>query len=127
MLVKRIARGLDGHAVLSDVELDVTEQLPGFESVPHGLSPPFASSAVRFACFPAQDQGLHPAPWRQIAVVLSGEMEVETTDGTKHLFRQGDLVIADDVETPGHYTRFPRDTTYLLFIPLDDAIVWLDG
>jgi hypothetical protein len=51
------------------------------------------------------DYGLHPAPWRQVLVLLQGEYEIETTSGDSHVLTSGDVLITDDLGTKGHYTR----------------------
>src|SRR5258706_10778054 len=51
------------------------------------------------------DQDWHPATRRQLAVVLSGTVEVEASDGTKHRWRSGEMFLADDVGSRGHRNR----------------------
>lgn len=48
---------------------------------------------------------LHPAPTRQFLALLSGAVEVETTDGTVRRLGPGDLVLLEDTSGPGHRTR----------------------
>jgi hypothetical protein len=45
---------------------------------------------------------LHPAPRRQLVIVLGGEFEITTTDGDHRRFGPGDCLFADDVEGKGH-------------------------
>ncbi len=47
----------------------------------------------------------HPAPRRQFAIILSGEMEVEIGDGSKRRFKAGDVLLAEDTTGQGHITR----------------------
>ena len=51
---------------------------------------------------PSQD--LHPAPARRLLVFLRGETEIRTTTGEHLILRAGDCLLADDVESKGHYT-----------------------
>lgn len=51
---------------------------------------------------PSQD--LHPAPARRLLVFLRGETEIRTTTGERLILRAGDCLLADDVESKGHYT-----------------------
>jgi hypothetical protein len=51
---------------------------------------------------PSQD--LHPAPERRLLVFLRGETEIRTTSGDQLILRAGDCLLADDVDTKGHYT-----------------------
>jgi hypothetical protein len=61
----------------------------------------------------------HPAPRRQYVITLSGQVEIETGDGTVKRFGPGDVMLADDTTGHGHITRVvgnqPR--TYVM-IPL---------
>ena len=53
-----------------------------------------------------RNMDFHPAPndppGRRLIVHLSGEVEIGTTDGTKHIFRAGDVRLMEDVTPPGH-------------------------
>jgi hypothetical protein len=45
---------------------------------------------------------LHPAPRRQLVVLVQGEFEITTTSGDRRRFRPGDCLLADDLGTKGH-------------------------
>jgi hypothetical protein len=47
-------------------------------------------------------QGFHPAPRRQLVVVLRGAFEITTTQGQRARFGPGDCLFADDLESKGH-------------------------
>jgi hypothetical protein len=47
----------------------------------------------------------HPAPRRQYVITLSGQVEIETGDGTVKRFGPGDVMLADDTTGHGHVTR----------------------
>ena len=67
-----------------------------------GAGPPGVPvSSFGFATFVDRkpDTGLHPAPQRQFVVVIRGELEVETPDGSVRRLRAGDVMFADDVDT----------------------------
>ena len=51
------------------------------------------------------DQGWHPAPRRQLVVVLQGALEVTTTDGTTRRIESGAALLTDDLRGKGHLTR----------------------
>ena len=63
----------------------------------------------------------HNAPRRQFVVNLSGDVEIEVSDGTIRRFGPGSILLAEDVTGKGHISRgvgtTPRQT---LFIPLTD-------
>ena len=45
------------------------------------------------------------APRRQYIVILSGEVEIEVTDGSKCRLVPGDILLAEDTTGQGHITR----------------------
>ncbi len=71
----------------------------------------------------------HVAPQRQFAINLTGELEVEVSDGEKRRIGPGDLVLLDDVEGRGHITRLLGPVTCLFIRPEDgfDARAWARG
>ena len=54
---------------------------------------------------PKPDSGLHPAPRRQLVIVLHGAIEVSTPSGDAQRLGPGDILLADDVDSAGHHTR----------------------
>jgi hypothetical protein len=50
-------------------------------------------------------QDWHPASRRQLLVMLSGALEIETSDGKKHRCSSGEVFLADDVGSRGHRSR----------------------
>ena len=86
-------------------------------------------TARRSAILPAQStmvtempeglyQDWHPASRRQLLVVLSGTLEVETSDGQKHRCSSGEVFLADDVGSRGHRTRTIAGPARVLFVHL---------
>ncbi len=65
----------------------------------------------------AAGQATGPGAARQLVVVLSGEMEVETSDGEKRRFGRGDMLLADDTSGSGHITRALTEVINL-FVPV---------
>lgn len=67
------------------------------------------------------DQDWHVAPNRQLVIVMTGSLEVETTDGAVRRFAQGDLFMADDRHGKGHRTRIgAAEPARLMFLKLPD-------
>jgi len=63
----------------------------------------------------------HPAPHRQMIFCLSGQIEVEVSDGEIRTFGPGDLVLVDDTTGRGHITRVVGgDRVYLAATPVPD-------
>ena len=85
----------------------------GFQEVDYAppAPPMFVSATAAAAAYlfieggPDYDSGLHPAPARQIVIVIRGGIEVETSDGEIRQFGAGSLLLAEDVTGPGHITR----------------------
>jgi quercetin dioxygenase-like cupin family protein len=51
------------------------------------------------------DHDWHNAPHKQIMIMLEGDCEMEISDGTKHRFSPGDILLVEDTIGVGHYTR----------------------
>ncbi|MEZ4522166.1 MAG: hypothetical protein R3A46_11070 [Thermomicrobiales bacterium] len=47
----------------------------------------------------------HPAPRRQIAIILSGGIEMESSDGKVRRLLAGDILLAEDTHGEGHRNR----------------------
>ena len=61
----------------------------------------------------------HVAPRRQFIVHLTGEAEVEVSDGEVRRFGPGSVLLVEDVTGKGHITRQIGDTVrQTLFLPL---------
>ena len=58
---------------------------------------------------------------RQVVVLLSGELEVGTTDGQTRRWRAGELFLASDVTGKGHTTRTVGGPARVMFAPLPDS------
>jgi hypothetical protein len=62
----------------------------------------------------------HNAPRRQYVVNLSGSVELEAGDGTKHLLRPGDVLLAEDLTGRGHISRqVSEGLRHSIFVTLD--------
>jgi hypothetical protein len=71
----------------------------------------------------------HTAPRRQFAINMTGELEVEISDGSRHRIGQGDLVFLEDITGKGHVTRVLSPVTNLfIHVPQDwDMLGWARG
>ncbi len=59
----------------------------------------------------------HNAPSPQFAINLTGYLQVELSDGTKHKIGPGDLVYLEDTTGKGHVTRLLTPVTALFIHP----------
>jgi len=63
----------------------------------------------------------HNAPRRQFVVNLSGEVEIEVSDGAIRRFGPGSILLAEDLTGKGHISRgIGNSERRTLFIPLAD-------
>lgn len=97
MKVTRIYTGSDGHSHFDEVEVEVGKLEPG-DGILFRHEPP------------GRVQDWHPAPRKQYVVTLSGEAEIEISDGTKRRFGAGAIMLADDTTGRGHITRVVSKT-----------------
>jgi hypothetical protein len=63
-------------------------------------------------------QDWHPASRRPASCLLSGALEVETSDGKKHRCSSGEVFLADDVGSRGHRARAIGGPARVLFVHL---------
>ena len=110
-----------GESRFGEVTIDL--DLERIDDFGHHIfcSAPYESPAVQLVQLPADlDQDFHNAPARQLVVVLSGRVEVETTDGESRQWRAGDIFMPADVSGRGHRTRTLDGPALVLFAPLPD-------
>ena len=60
----------------------------------------------------------HPAPGRVLAVYLSGEGEIEASDGEVRALSPGTVLLAEDTRGKGHVTRVTGSTEMSVAIVL---------
>ena len=73
-------------------------------------SPTFRCDSMFFRETPeGHVQDLHNAPRRQLIFLVSGILEIETSEGRRIVCRPGDLIFAEDRAGKGHITRSLRD------------------
>jgi hypothetical protein len=65
------------------------------------------------------DNDWHNTPRKTFVIVLEGGLEVVASDGTKRVFKAGDVFLQDDPTGKGHYTQpldgKPRRTLFITF------------
>ena len=92
MKVTRVYTGADGHSHFEEIEVEIEKLQPG-EGIVFRHAPP------------GDFHDWHRAPRRQYVINLSGQSEVEISDGTKRHFGPGDIFLADDTTGRGHISR----------------------
>lgn len=88
-----------------------------------GRTQPLASTEIIFNQVTASPRlaGWHHAPRRQYVIVLSGEFELEVSDGNVRRVGPGSTYLVEDVSGKGHCMRVPAGAQVCIaFIPLQD-------
>ena len=94
----------DSHFDTVTIEQRLARAAP--PAAPFYVSEDRPASNYRFYSFePGWIGELHPAPTRQFLALMSGAVEMETTDGTVRQFGPGDLILLEDTSGKGHVTR----------------------
>ena len=114
MKIVRLYTGPDDESHFEDVEIELKVQADT------QVSQLQAAHGIMFRVAPANHlSNYHPAPRRQYVVTLSGQVEIETGDGTIRRFGPGGVMLAEDTTGRGHITRvFGGQPRHYAFIPL---------
>jgi hypothetical protein len=114
MKIVRLYTGADNESHFEDIEIELNPighmQASALQPT-HGIM--FRSSP------PSHLSDYHPVPKRQYVITLSGQVEIETGDGTVRRFGPGDVMLAEDTTGRGHITRVVgNQPRHYVFIPL---------
>lgn len=106
------------HFADRQVDFELIDYAPPAPAV--SVSEPTPAEAIVYLSSPSGWNGdWHPAPRRQMIFCLSGEMEVEVSDGEVRTFVPGAFLLVEDTTGTGHITRVvSRDRAYLAAVPL---------
>lgn len=122
MKITRFYATESGESRFVEVEVPIEHGQKDTEGHILLFSNSYASPNVRFAELPdGMVQSWHHAPARQIVVLLSGELEVGTSDGQTRRWRAGGAFLADDLTGKGHTTKTIGGPAHVLFAPLPDG------
>ncbi|HEY6229753.1 MAG TPA: hypothetical protein VIW64_00690 [Pyrinomonadaceae bacterium] len=105
----------ESHFEDCESELTLTDFAP--PASPLALSENFQASEAAFLGGPSGWTGdWHVSPSRNLFVVISGEWEVEASDGTTRLFSPNSVLLVEDLTGKGHRSRVvsPEDSLALL-------------
>ena len=118
MKITRVYSGDDGESHFGEVEIPL-EDLGAIGAI----SPLFPGSGVIFRQTGGDyDLDWHPAPRRQLVVMLSGGgVELEVGSGATRRLHAGDVLLAEDTTGHGHKSRaIDAQPRVSLFLPLAD-------
>ena len=115
MKMMRVYNDADGESHIEDVEIDMDA-----EGMTGRASDMWAVVGVIFLEIPpGGSTEWHPAPRRQLAINLSGEAEIQVSDGTKRHVGPGQLFLLEDTTGKGHLnTWLDAEVHEFAFLPL---------
>ena len=112
-----------GESHFEDVELTFEQVDDFFRNTPPVLFSSFESATqYGFERVPPGWQGdWHPAPQRVLAIYLSGEGEIEASDGKVRPIRPGTILLAEDTTGRGHRNRVTGfEDVFMVLVVLPD-------
>lgn len=117
----RIFAGEDGESHFEEMKTEYAPVVYAPPAPAFGVSEPVAAARYVRVRFPAGwDSDLHPAPRRQLFVMLSGWFEGKTSGGAAMVFQPGDTVLMEDTTGRGHSAKVIGDEEVLaLMVHLD--------
>jgi len=91
--IYRVFAGSDGESHIEEMSLEEHPELGALTNL----------SEVQVRQFDgSRKMDFHPLPERRMIIHLSGEVEITTSDGSKQVFRAGDIRLMEDVTGRGH-------------------------
>jgi len=119
MQITRFYTNENGESQFSEIDLPIDFKREDADGNVVLLSKAFNSPRVRFVELPeGYDHDWHNAPKRQIVILLSGVVEVRTSDNQTRRWGAGEVVLADDISGKGHQTRAIGGSVRMVYIPL---------
>ncbi len=95
-----------GESHFEDLEEHLTSVDFAPPAAPLNLSRFIAASKTAFFGAPSGWKGdWHPSSGRNLFFVLSGEWEIETSDGARRCFGPGSILLVEDTTGKGHASR----------------------
>ena len=107
----RVYTGADGQSHIEEIDVASHPELAVLQNI--------SEVSVRHITEP-RHMDFHPLPERRLIAHLSGEVEIGLSDGTKHIFRAGDVRLMEDVTGPGHSHRDLTPITDSVYVILGD-------
>jgi redox-sensitive bicupin YhaK (pirin superfamily) len=93
MGIFRVFAGSGGESHIEELRLEEHPELGALTNL----------SEVRIQQFDGtRNMDFHPLPERRLIIHLSGEVEIGSSDGSKQVFRAGDIRLMEDVTGLGH-------------------------
>ena len=110
MGIYRIFAGSDGESHMEELRLVEHPELAALTNI----------TEVRVQQFDGtRKRDFHPLPERRLIIHLSGDVEIGTSDGSRHVFGAGDIRLMEDVTGRGH-THVDRSPSSAVYVILKD-------
>ncbi len=93
MTIYRVYSGDDGESHIENITLESRPELGTLTNLTEVKVQQFDGS---------RNRDFHPLPGRRLIIHLDGEVEIGTSDGSKQVFRAGDIRLMEDVSGRGH-------------------------
>ena len=110
MAIYRIFAGSDGESHIDEMNLNEHPELGALTNLYEVKVQEFDGT---------RNMDFHPLPERRLIIHLSGEVEIGTSDGSKQVFRAGDIRLMEDVTGRGH-THLDRSPSSAVYVVLTD-------
>jgi quercetin dioxygenase-like cupin family protein len=116
MQILRIYSDANGDTHLEDIEVEMEDL-----GQTGRRSKDWAVASVNFREIPpGASAEFHTAPVRQLAINLSGETELQVSDGTVRRIGPGQVFLVEDLTGKGHANRWLDDKVHeIAFLPLE--------
>ncbi|MFT7673786.1 MAG: quercetin dioxygenase-like cupin family protein [Gammaproteobacteria bacterium] len=106
MKYTRIYCDVDGESHFDDVHVKLTSINFAPPASPLNMADPQETERAILSEFPANWFGdWHHAPRPQFYFQMSGELEIQVSDGETRRFSAGSLILVEDTSGKGHLTR----------------------
>jgi len=107
MGIYRVFAGSDGESHMEELRLEEHPELGALTNIHEVRVQQFDGTRKR---------DFHPLPERRLIIHLSGEVEIGTSDGSRQVFRAGDIRLMEDVTGRGHahVDRSPSSAVYVI-------------
>jgi hypothetical protein len=125
MKITRIVATEEGESRFTEFDIPFDNSRQVAEGITVLSSKGVVSPNFRLSEFPQGFDwgGRHSAPTRQLVIILSGVIEVETSDRQTQQWRAGEVFLADDLTGEGHLTRVAQGPVQAAIAPLPAEFV----
>ncbi len=117
----RIYTGNDGLSHFEELPLPLKPFVDTEGAYGEGTPMEVAKGVTFRVASPGYFLDWHRAPRRQYIINLSGEVEIQASDGSALRLKPGDILLAEDVAGKGHTTRvLGNEPRFYAVVPLAD-------